>query len=67
MNRLSRCGSSRWSGLMRVTTHDAAALTCGPYEAFIGGRRKNMPKAKGEAMTGRGTVGKRLMYRDLTA
>lgn len=52
---------------MRVTTHDAAALTCGPYEAFIGGRRKNMPKAKGEAMTGRGTVGKRLMYRDLTA
>ena len=52
---------------MGVTTHDAAALTCGHNEAFIGGRRKNMPKAKWEAMTDRGAVDKRVMNRDLTA
>ena len=43
---------------------EPAALFSGPVEVdetYIGGRRKNMPKAKRQALTGRGAVGKAIV------
>ena len=56
-----------WFMLHRIReawSTEAAALFSGPVEVdetYIGGRRKNMPKAKREAMTGRGAVGKSIV------
>ena len=56
-----------WFMLNRIReawTDEATRLFSGPIEideTYIGGRRKNMPKAKRKALSGRGAVGKSIL------
>ena len=56
-----------WFMLHRIReawTAEVDSVFAGPVEVdetYIGGRRKNMPKAKRKAMTGRGAVGKSIV------
>lgn len=46
---------------LKAAFASATGLFAGPVEAdetYLGGKRKNMPKAKGKGMTGRGPVGR---------